>query len=378
MKVLSFADYHLGVKTHGKIDPITGLNTREIQTLEVLDELIDYAINNQIKVIVAAGDMYKNNLPTPTLQDKFNEKIKRASDAGITVLILDGNHDVSKMDTTSSALKQFETLAVPKVIHTRFHKEYIFSDTEGNRFKFIFLPTYHTADEIKSITEQTIYDGAPIIYIGHMTVKGAMLNDWLIEDKEVYVDKEVFDKEGVAAVILGHLHKHQVLDYAPLIYYTGSTQRIDFNEEKQPKGFVVLDVDPDGKTDFEYVEIESQKFYTARLSYLGNENPTADIICHLNDHKEKIEKAIVRVQLELDEGTKIRDKEIYQTIYDLGAFNVLDIQKSYEYKKNLRHSELNEHISVEAGLEIYYKDKPRAEERIKLGREIIKKMEEEK
>jgi hypothetical protein len=29
-------------------------------------------------------------------------------------------------------------------------------------------------------------------------------------------------------------------------------------------------------------------------------------------------------------------------------------------------------------LEIYYKDKPRAEERIKLGREIIKKMEEEK
>ena len=33
--------------------------------------------------------------------------------------------------------------------------------------------------------------------------------------------------------------------------------------------------------------------------------------------------------------------------------------------------ELNETITVDKSLEIYYKDQPRAEERIKLGKEII-------
>lgn len=55
MKILVFADLHVGVKTYGKLDPISGLNTREIQTLNTLDEMITYAIDNNIEMIIAAG-----------------------------------------------------------------------------------------------------------------------------------------------------------------------------------------------------------------------------------------------------------------------------------------------------------------------------------
>lgn len=121
MRILTFADFHLGTKTHGKLDSQTGLNTREVQALKSLDELIGYAINNDIKVIIAAGDMYKNNLPTPTLQDEFNKRIKYAANNGILVLILDGNHDVGKTKNSKSAMASFETLDVDNVICTKYH-----------------------------------------------------------------------------------------------------------------------------------------------------------------------------------------------------------------------------------------------------------------
>lgn len=369
MKILCFADYHLGVRTHGKIDPTTGLNTREIQTLGVLDEIVDYAIDNKIPVIIAAGDMYKNSMPAPTLQDEFNKRIVRATQHGIKVLILDGNHDVSKMENFVSPLKGFKTFEIKDVYHTRFHNE-----VELNGYKFVFLPTYHTKAEIEEIVNNTVCD-KPTIFIGHMTIKGAMLNDWLIEDKEVYIDHEIFDKPNVVAVVLGHLHKHQILNKSPLTFYTGSTQRIDFNEERQPKGFVILDVDGTNVT-HEYVEVESQKFHTSKHKFDNEALATSLIVDALKKDTKKIKDAIVRVQVEMDELTKINDKEIYEAAYALGAANVLNIQKIINSDKAVRNAELTEHVSIEKGLELYYKDKPRGEQRIKLGKEIMKKVEE--
>ena len=52
MKILCFADTHVGVKTYGKIDKNTGLNEREVQTIDLLNQIVDYAINERIDVLV--------------------------------------------------------------------------------------------------------------------------------------------------------------------------------------------------------------------------------------------------------------------------------------------------------------------------------------
>lgn len=367
IKITACADVHLGMKLYGKIDPITGLNTREIQTLSILDDIIDYNLKNNIKLFVLAGDAYKNNMPSPTLQDEFNKRIKRASDNGITCLILDGNHDVSKMNSTASALKQFDTLNVHNVIHTRFHKEYIY-EQDGEKIKFVFLPTYHTKEEIEDIVKNTKYTGEPIVYIGHMTLTGANLNDWLIADKETYIDKSIFNREGVKAVITGHLHKFQILNSDPLIFYTGSTQTIDFNEENQEKGFVVLTLDNDN-IDYEFNKVNSQKFYTFKVDVAGNELATDYVLSNLNTNK--IKDSIVRVILNIDEDTKVNDKEIIDYINKYDPFCVLDIQKFYVNKKLVRNAELTENLSVYKSLELYYDGKPRSKERIELGKKIL-------
>jgi len=46
MRILHFADLHLGVETYGGVDPATGLSTRLIDVLKALDAVVEYALGN--------------------------------------------------------------------------------------------------------------------------------------------------------------------------------------------------------------------------------------------------------------------------------------------------------------------------------------------
>ena len=51
----------------------------------------------------------------------------------------------------------------------------------------------HNSNRILSafIENRVEYD-EQTIFIGHMTIQGALLNDWLIEDKEVFINASIF------------------------------------------------------------------------------------------------------------------------------------------------------------------------------------------
>lgn len=376
MKILTFADFHLGVQTYGKTDPTTNLNTRVLKALESLDEMIDYAIKKKIKVVVFAGDAYKNSSVLPNIQAEFNKRMRRLVDHGIQLLLLDGNHDVDKMETKKSPLNVYDDLKVPSVIQTRFHKE-VEITIDNETIKFVFLPTYHTEQELREIVDNTVYDGKPIVYIFHGTIRGANLNDWNIAEKETYVEPDIFDKPGVAAVIMGHLHKHQTLYNQPLIYYCGSLQRVDFSEEKQPKGFVVLNVKEDSTVTYEFIEVESQKFFTLNDNLIGKQDETDYIIEQLNKNIDKIEKAIVRIRLDMDKSNFINEQRLNEHCYKLGASFVLKVEKRYEKKDSVRNSNLTEHVDEHKALKIYFEGKDNEDKLIQLGDEIILRAKKE-
>lgn len=370
MKILCFADLHLGVTSYGRIDSETNLNTRVLNALKSLDEMIDYAINKNIKVVAFAGDAYHRSLPSPTLTSEFNKRIRRLLDANIKVLLLTGNHDVDKIEVKKSPLGAFDDLKVENVYHSRFHKE-VELTINNETVKFVFLPTYHTESGIREIVENTVYDGKPIVYLAHLTYQGAMLNDWNIAEKETYVDPSIFDKEGVAAVVSGHLHKHQTLWNQPLVFYCGSLQRVDFSEEKQEKGFIILDVKEDSSVTYDFIEVESQKMFTLDLDLIGESEETDTIISNLDLFKRKVENAIVRIRIDVDKSNSINDARIYEHAYKLGATNVLDIQKKYQKQNITRNVNLTEHVDEYKALELYYEGKDNAESLIELGKEIV-------
>lgn len=367
IKIATFADFHLGVTTYGTTDAKTGLNSRVLNALNSLDKMIEYCINNDIEYIIFAGDMYKNNLPSPTLQRELNVRIKYAAKKGIEIYLMAGNHDVSPTETAKCPMDPFNTLEVNNIYHSRFESiQYIDDD-----LRVLMLPTYTTEDEIKNILNK-YNDGIKTIVVGHLTVLGAKLNDWLLETNEDAISTTVFEQNNIMAVVLGHLHKHQILNTKPLTYYTGSLQRIDFTEEFQKKGFVVLDVDTfKNSVEYEFIEIESQKFFTIHENLKDTSDEMDYILNILDINKDKIKNSIFRLTMELNKSNNINDDILVKHIHDLGVQQIAAINKNVDRNESIRNSNITEMITEEEALEMYFQDHEDKEDIINQGLEMI-------
>lgn len=371
MKIITFADAHIGISTYSTIDPKTNLNTRVLDSLNGIDQIINYAEENNIKYILFAGDMFKNALPSPTLVREINKRIKASAEKGIKWIIQDGNHDVSPLETAKSALDPLSTLKVENVEHTRFEKTYMID----NNIRVLVLPTYTTQEEVENILSK-YNDNIKTIVMGHFTSLNAKLNDWLIASNEDAIDIKIFQKPNILAVVLGHLHKHQILNTDPLSYYCSSTIRTDFNEEHDKKGFVVLDIDNNYNVSYIFKEIKTQEFLSVKMDLVGEEDAQANVMAYLNHIKKDLIDKVVRVQLTLDKENNIDDNEILEFLKNNNVSYIANISKIFDREQLIRNKDINEQITEEEALREYFKDNSDKDEIIKLGISIINEMKE--
>ena len=115
MKIIHFADLHLGVENYGDINPASGLSTRLEDFLAALDQLVDYALENRADLVLFCGDTYKSREPSQTQQREFARRINRLTTGGIPIFLLAGNHDMSNAIGRATAIEIFDTLAIKKV-----------------------------------------------------------------------------------------------------------------------------------------------------------------------------------------------------------------------------------------------------------------------
>ena len=67
IRVLHFADVHIGMENFGKIDNETGVSSRVRDFLARLDDMVVYAREQDVDLIIFAGDAFKTATPSPTL-----------------------------------------------------------------------------------------------------------------------------------------------------------------------------------------------------------------------------------------------------------------------------------------------------------------------
>ncbi len=71
IRLLHFADVHIGVESYGRMDAQTGLSSRVRDFLRRMDEMVEYARRHQVDLAIFAGDAFKSQNPNPTLQREF-------------------------------------------------------------------------------------------------------------------------------------------------------------------------------------------------------------------------------------------------------------------------------------------------------------------
>ncbi len=274
IKLLHFADAHIDMANYGRHDPESGLPMRVMDFLKSLDEIVQAAIDEQVDLVIFAGDAYKDRSPAPTFQREWDRRIMRLSDAGILTLLLTGNHDISPSSGRAHAIQEFDSLNVPhiKVLSTpQFLGP---EDLEGLPIQVLALPWVSRSSlmaslELSGSDPAEVYDqlsrrlselvanwldkadpDLPVVLTAHASVEGAMYGTerMVMLGTDLVLPPALVKDPRLDYVALGHIHKPQNLNEGahPPVIYPGSIERVDFGEVKDEKFFIVAEVGKGG------------------------------------------------------------------------------------------------------------------------------------
>lgn len=361
IRLLHIADIHIGMENYGRPDPQTGINGRVMDFLRRLSDAVDYALDHEIDLVIFAGDAYKTRDPNPTFQREFARRMKRLADAGIPVVMLVGNHDLPAVAQRATSISIFSTLDVPNVVVGEREKLWQLTCRRGQPVQVATVPyplksglladeesRGRSIAEVDALMQQALAENiralaaearqqpdVPAVLTGHFSVQEATQGS----ERNIMIGRDVAAPRSALAdpswdyVALGHIHKHQSLngDAHPPVIYSGSLERIDFGEEREPKGWVVATVQR-GHTDWQFIthyRRPSRPFVSITVDVRQEAgDPTAAVVAALARHD--LNEAVVRVNLRLraDQERLLQEREIQRGLQS--AYYVAGVSRDVE------------------------------------------------
>lgn len=400
LRILHLADIHLGMENYGRIDPVTGLSTRLGDFLKTLNEALDWALQNDVHLVLIAGDIFKNRDPTPTVQREFARCIHKLSSAGMPTFILVGNHDVPNALQRANTVEIYSTLAVPQVTVAKKPGLHVI-ETKAGKVQIVAVPWISrsyllTNSEHRNLDPDSLNRAAldliegfvdkaaaeldpslPAVLTAHASVAGAVLSSEknIMLGQDVVIPKSVLADTRFDYVAMGHIHKYQVLTHQrPAIVYPGSLERIDFGEERDKKGFVVVEIDDPGAEGVREVRhnfhpVAARRFLTIEIN-ADLDFPTEEVIRRIEERAEDIADAVVRLEINTtpEHVRDLRPDDIRQALNSYKPSYMAVVTNSARPHRLRLGDKVVEQMSPRQALEIYMqsKDTPPTPDRLQV------------
>lgn len=325
VKILHFADAHIDMANYGRHDPETGLPMRVMDFLKSLDEIVQAAIDENVDLVIFAGDAYKDRSPAPTYQREWGKRIMQLSRAGIQTLLLTGNHDISPATGRAHAIQEFETLDVPHVKVLDKPQFLSVDNLEGVPVQVIALPwisrsglmaslelggtdpseTYKILGErVSQLIENWLVEAnpdLPLILTAHASVEGAKYGSerMVMLGNDMVLPPALVKDKRLDYVALGHIHKPQDLNKGnhPPVIYPGSIERVDFGEAEDKKFFIIAEISR-GSTQVTWCELKNIRPFIDIHVTLKSDQAVNHILQEALPPEQDLENAIIRMVIE--------------------------------------------------------------------------------
>jgi len=398
VKLLHTADIHLGVKTYGRRDPDTGLNTRLLDMRRSFEGLVQRALDEEVDAFLFCGDAYHTADPTPTQQKIFAECLQPLADAGVPIVLVIGNHDHPVTYGRASSLDIFEYVDGDVHCYRKPTGSVQVVDTKSGPLQLIPLPwpirsqiltkeEYRSMgpDELRQFIEEKYVnyvqrraediqneeivergDGSehrlspdvPTVLAGHVTLQGAELSG---SERTTLIASEPKFTVGQLAVppldyvALGHIHRAQDrnAEGQPPVVYAGSIERVTFGERDEEKGFYLVDIEPDRDpvTQNTFVETPARAFVALQVDARDADEPTERILAAINE--ATVTDAIVRVRYHVEEEQipLVDQGRIRESLSD--ADTVAAIERTVDPAERKRRTVVTRESSLEDALRQY-------------------------
>jgi len=331
LEILHLSDIHLGSGfSHGKLNPETGRNTRLEDFVLALSRCIDRAIGcssdgdedaSPVDLVLFGGDAFPNATPPPIVQEAFASQFRRLVDAQIPTVLLVGNHDQHSQGQGGASLCIYRTLGVPGfIVGDRLATHCI--ETRNGPVQIVTLPwltrsTLLTRPETEGLSLSAVnhllierlrvaLEGEirrldpeiPTVLLAHLMADSARYGAerFLAVGKGFTIPTSLLTRSCFDYVALGHVHRHQVLCEQPPVVYPGSIERVDFSEEKEDKGFVLVQLER-GNARWQFCPLPVRPFRTLEVDLSSSKNPQTDLLKAIE--KRHVQDAVVRLRYKL-------------------------------------------------------------------------------
>ncbi|MCS7374460.1 MAG: exonuclease SbcCD subunit D [archaeon GB-1845-036] len=333
MKTFRFvhtADFHLGVGLRGVPSTSKLLEVREKDFEEQLKRIAEITVKSESDFLLICGDVFHSLRPSGKLLTLFSRFIANLTQRGIPVIVVAGNHDQPRTLRSDAYLNALHELKVPHFHYFNRPGSIKIKCPKSRRtVKIIGLPFVPLGlikppvferfiDETLNslVTENSDYDY--LIVASHFHLEGAKLGrePYYLPLREVKLPKSIFKKPEVSYVALGHIHLHQEIDKG--IVYSGSIERMNFGEEGESKGIVIVN-ERGGELSYEFQELPCRPLITLPKGEKKSDRNYFDITSKVNPEYfilnslksyEIPEGAIIRLLVKMEYGKSINRARI--------------------------------------------------------------------
>jgi exonuclease SbcD len=270
MRVLHTSDWHLGQHFMGK--------TRQAEHQAFCAWLIEQVRAHEVDALLIAGDIFDTGAPPSYAREQYNRFIVELRGSGCELVVLGGNHDsVAMLGESKTLLAQLDTRVIPAVCDDLHEQLLLLNRRDGQPGAILCgIPFIRPRDVLLSQAGQSAQDKQqslqqaiqqhycdlyalaeakrealggqlPIIASGHLTTVGASASESV---REIYVGAlEAFPTNAfppAAYIALGHIHRPQKVGGLEHIRYCGSPIPLSFDEAKQQKEVLLVELDATG------------------------------------------------------------------------------------------------------------------------------------
>ncbi|UCE17183.1 MAG: DNA repair exonuclease [Gemmatimonadota bacterium] len=314
IRIVFCADTHLGFDY--PIRPKVKRRQRGQDFFENYHRVLSHAIDSQADVLIHGGDLFFRSRVPAKIIDLAYEPLMELADRGFPVFLVPGNHERSNLPPSLF-------LNHPNIRIFDKPKTYTL-DLHGARISLSGFPFEREdiRDRFRALLDATEWNGnsADIkLLCLHQAIEGAQVGP---SNYTFQYGKDVIRRNdlpsGVHAVLVGHIHRQQILwlngrhhgNKIPVIH-AGSTERTSFAEKGERKGFYEIRFGTTGDTGWciehlRFIEVPTRPMEDLRMpSNLTLKNMRPFILSKIAEFDEH---SIVRFQCDRDIDDEVREE----------------------------------------------------------------------
>jgi DNA repair exonuclease SbcCD nuclease subunit len=241
-----FADSHLGYRAKVKNNS-KGINTRVQDGYDALKEITRGILTSDVKIdgVIHGGDFAHTSQPSVRDITVGNFYLRKLAEAGIPVWGVGGNHDSSDIRADLPAVAAFHD--PERKIHMVYEPYKKFEIADGVMLHAMSHHGLHEGDAPEINVSSDVIN----IFTTHgaaIDPKNQTLLRCIDSPREQIIPVEMITEGMFNVNLLGHYHSRYAVGNEVLnTWYAGSAIRRGFTDEPGQRGWLLIQIEPNGK-----------------------------------------------------------------------------------------------------------------------------------